>query len=74
MTNPLNRRLDRLEGPAFDGPRPIALMPEPCETMEEWIEQYCQGERKGHYVLEPMPPTGNVRYARWVPDQSERPE
>ena len=73
MTNSLDRRLVRLEGPPASGPRPIALMPE-RKTMEEWIEQYCQGARKGHYVLGPMPAIGNVRYMRWVPDQERSDE
>jgi hypothetical protein len=70
MTNSLDRRLARLEGPPAGGPRPIILAPEVCKTTKEWLEQMkVESEGRGHYALGPMPNWPNsVRRKIWVPD------
>ena len=71
MTNAFDRRLTRLERgqPRLDGP--YALMPERCNTMEEWIARYGKGveERgEGHFEMLPHAPGAYVRVQRWVPE------
>jgi hypothetical protein len=70
MTHALDRRLAKLEDQQPDENRPYAIMPTPCNTMEEWLAQVeSQASGKGHYELEPMPIKGYVRRQYWVADQ-----
>ena len=72
MTHALDRRLTRLEEdqPQPDGP--YAIMPERCNTMQEWLARYghgmAEGQGKGHYEMLPFAPGAYVRCQRWVAD------
>ena len=75
MSNNLERRLERLEGPPPGGPRTIIIAPEVCKTTREWVDGLKDRlEGKGHYVLGPMPIWPNyVRRKIWVPDETGSP-
>ncbi|HUQ36667.1 MAG TPA: hypothetical protein VM144_09865 [Aestuariivirga sp.] len=69
MTHALDRRLARLEDQQPSENRPYAIMPEHCNTMQEWlarVESVAAGQ--GHYELEPMPIKGYVRRQYWIAD------
>ena len=68
MSNNLERRLERLEGPPRSA-RTIILAPEPCRTTKEWVDGLKDRlGGKGHYVLGPVPIWPNtVRRRIWVP-------
>ena len=69
MTYALDRRLARLEDQQPGENRPYAIMPEHCNTMEEWLAQVeSKASGKGHYELEAIQPGDYFRIQRWVTD------
>ena len=71
MSNNLERRLERLEGPP-PGTRTIIAAPDRCKTTEEWLEGLEDRlAGRGHYVLGPVPVwPGTVRRMIWVPAET----
>ena len=73
MSNPIDRRLERLESVIAPSARPYILAPRPCNSTKEWLAQMeAEKEGRGKYVLGPVPVWPNtVRWKIWVPDETE---